>query len=58
MFKKTFSLFLWIFVSAFVLSVCYVIGVLRNWTDTTTAFYWFFVILVTLSLQTAYGLYP
>ena len=51
MFKKTFSLFLWIFVSAFVLSVCYVIGVLRNWTDTTTAFYWFFVILVTLSLK-------
>ncbi|MEE6852581.1 type VI secretion protein IcmF/TssM N-terminal domain-containing protein [Escherichia coli :H21] len=51
MLKKTFSLFLWIFVSAFVLSVCYVIGVVRNWTDTTTAFYWFFVILVTLSLK-------
>ena len=55
MLKKTFLLFLWIFVSAFVLSVCYVIGVLRNWTDTTTAFYWFFVILVTLSLKLLMG---
>lgn len=51
MLKKTFSLFLWVFVSAFVLFVCYVIGVVRNWTDTTTALYWFFVILVTLSLK-------
>ncbi|EIU5772759.1 type VI secretion protein [Salmonella enterica] len=48
MLKKTFSLFLWVFISVFVLFVCYVIGVLRNWTDTTTGLYWFFVILVTL----------
>lgn len=47
MLKKTFSLFLWFFVSVFVLSVCYVIGVFRNWTDTTTALYWISVILVT-----------
>ncbi|HFS3751027.1 TPA: type VI secretion protein IcmF/TssM N-terminal domain-containing protein, partial [Escherichia coli] len=46
-----FSLFLWIFVSVFVFSVCYVIGVFRNWTDTTTVLYWIFVILVTLSLK-------
>ena len=51
MLKKIFSLFLWIFVSVFVLSVCYVIGVFRNWTDTTTVFYWIFVILVTLTLK-------
>ncbi|EET5526575.1 type VI secretion protein, partial [Escherichia coli] len=49
--KKIFSLFLWIFVSVFVFSVCYVIGVFRNWTDTTTVLYWIFVILVTLSLK-------
>ncbi|HBB5130820.1 TPA: type VI secretion protein, partial [Escherichia coli] len=46
-----FSLFLWIFVSVFVLSVCYVIGVFRNWTDTTTVLCWIFVILVTLTLK-------
>ena len=51
MLKKTFSLFLWFFVSVFVLSVCYVIGVFRNWTDTTTALYWISVILVTLSFK-------
>ncbi|EEW6292166.1 type VI secretion protein, partial [Escherichia coli] len=51
MLKKIFSLFLWIFVSVFVFSVCYVIGVFRNWTDTTTVLYWIFVILVTLSLK-------
>ncbi|EHV70950.1 putative membrane protein [Escherichia coli DEC6D] len=51
MLKKIFSLLLWIFISVFVLSVCYVIGVFRNWTDTTTVLYWIFVILVTLSLK-------
>ena len=51
MLKRTFSLFLWFFVSVFVLSVCYVIGVFRNWTDTTTALYWISVILVTLSFK-------
>ena len=51
MLKKIFSLFLWISISVFVLFVCYVIGVFRNWTDTTTVLYWIFVILVTLSLK-------
>ncbi|EFG4029115.1 type VI secretion protein [Escherichia coli] len=51
MLKKIFSLLLWIFISVFVLSVCYAIGVFRNWTDTTTVLYWIFVILVTLSLK-------
>ncbi|HBN1390650.1 TPA: type VI secretion protein [Escherichia coli] len=46
-----FPLFLWFFVSVFSLSILYVIGVLRNWTDTTTVLYWIFVILVTLSLK-------
>ncbi len=49
--KKIFPLFLWFFVSVFSLSILYVIGVLRNWTDTTTVLYWIFVILVTLSLK-------
>ncbi|EFI0541046.1 TPA: type VI secretion protein, partial [Escherichia coli] len=51
MLKKIFPLFLWFFVSVFSLSILYVIGVLRNWTDTTTVLYWIFVILVTLSLK-------
>ena len=51
MLKKMFSLFFWIFVSVFVLSVCYIIGVFRNWTDTTTVLYWIFVILVTFTLK-------
>ncbi len=45
MLKKIFPLFLWFFVSVFSLSILYVIGVLRNWTDTTTVLYWIFVIL-------------
>ncbi len=51
MLKNIFSLFLWLFVSVFVLSVCYVIGVFRNLTDTSTVFFWIFVILVSLTLK-------
>lgn len=49
--KENISIISLVFVSVFSLSILYVIGVLRNWTDTTTVLYWIFVILVTLSLK-------
>lgn len=55
MLKKIFLLFLLILVSVLVLFVCYIIGVFRNWTDTTTVLYWIFVILVTISMKLLVG---
>lgn len=51
MLKKLLSLFIIVFISVFVLSVCYVIGVLRNWTDYTIGLYWFCALFITFSMK-------
>lgn len=55
MYKRIFGAFFCVFVCLLVLSICYGIGVLRNWTDTTIFLCCFFVILVTLSLKNFLG---
>ncbi|EGN7972565.1 TPA: type VI secretion protein [Escherichia coli] len=56
MYKRIFFSLLCAFVFLFVLSVCYGIGVLRNWTSTTIFLCCFFAILVTFSLKFFLGL--
>lgn len=55
MYKRIFGVFFCAFVCLLVLSVCYGIGFLRNWTDTTIFLCCFFMILVTLSLKFFFG---
>lgn len=51
MLKKTLSLILWLIISVLVLFICYIIGILQNWSLTTIIFSWISVILIALCLK-------
>ncbi|EEY6190675.1 type VI secretion protein [Escherichia coli] len=51
MLKKTFNLFLWLIISVLIFSFFYVIGVLKNWSDSKIFFYWVTLIFFTLLVK-------
>ncbi|PSY62698.1 type VI secretion protein IcmF/TssM N-terminal domain-containing protein [Escherichia sp. 20412-1] len=51
MLKKTLNLCLLLIVSVIIFSVCYIIGVIKNWPDLTIIIYWILITFTTLVLK-------